>query len=235
MKKTILQMLSAATLLAATAAPAMADVFHGANLDIETTSNYFIPVSSTGNSFTFTTAGPTYTPNGSYNPSGLKDAFIIKAHSGQALTGKMNFSLTAQYQTENAPQGPAAGEHSSGMTVGVDVLSPHCGMCGPYDADLLGSASVSASALSAGPSSGSWNLDSKTTDSVGTYDNLIAYMLHNYSLDPLYGSIGITSITFSFGTVAVPSPVPELPPVAMMGLGLAALALRVRYRKAKQK
>ena len=61
-----------------------------------------------------------------------------------------------------------------------DVLSPHCSMCGPFDSDLLGNASVGASALSAGPSSGSWNLDSNVTAGVGTYDNPIAYMFHNY-------------------------------------------------------
>lgn len=233
LKKTILQLLSAAALLAATTAPALAEVFHGANLDIDA-SGYFIPVSTSGNSFTFTTAGPAYTPNGAFNPAGLKDAFLIKAHAGQALTGKMSFSLTAQYQTEDPPQGQTYAEHSSSIGVGVDVLSPHCAMCGPFDADLLGNAGVSASALSAGPGSGSWNLDSNVTAGVGTYDNLIAYMFHNYGINTLYGSIGITSITFSFETVAVSSPVPELPPAAMMGLGLAALALRVRYRKSKQ-
>ena len=225
MNKSILKLLSTAALIAATAAPAFADTVHGADVDV--TFFGFTPVSSNGNSFTFSN-GP-YDEDGIPNNSSYEQLFIVDAHAGKALTGKMSFTMEVQYQFGTNPNPwPHTGTYNAHASAGIDVLSPRCDTCGPYDSDLLGNANGGTTTLITSPTNGTLSFASTASNATGSYDNLLAYMFYDLALDPAYGSMSITSLTLSFDTVTAASPVPELPPFAMMGAGLAALGLCAR-------
>ncbi|MBP1203033.1 hypothetical protein JOD97_001047 [Duganella sp. 1411] len=229
MNNTILKLLSAAALVAAMAAPAFADTVHGSDVDV--TVSGFTPVSSTGNSFTF--SGGSYVGDGFPNSMLYKTLFIVDAHAGKALTGKMSFTMDVQYQFAAPPAPQPAGDYFAYASGSVDVLAPRCDRCGPFDSDLLGNVRGSGNATATTPTSGTISFVSAASDATGRYDNLLAYLFYGLTLDPAYGSMSITSLTMSFDTVTAASPVPELPPLAMMGAGLAALGLcaRVKGRK----
>ena len=232
MSKSILKWLSAAALIAASAAPAFADTAHGTDVDV--TFSGFTPVSISGNSFTFS-SGP-YIEDGIPNNVSFKHAFYVDAHAGKALTGKLSFTMEVQYQSE-APANPwpYPGDYNIHASGSIDVLLPHCAnFCGPYDADLIGNAQGGASADATMPTSGTFSFSSNASEASGSYDYLIAFMAYDLFLNPAYGSMNITSLTVSFDTAPAASPVPELPPFAMMGAGLAVLALRARFNGRKK-
>lgn len=230
MNKSILKLLSAAALVAATAAPAFADTAQGADVDVWFSG--FNLLSSTGNTFTFS-SGP-FVGNGIPNNSSFKSAFDLTAHDGKVLTGKLSFTMDVQYQLA-APPSPYNGDYSAYARAGFDILVPHCDNCGPYDAELVGNAQGSASSgPTTAPTSGTLSFNSNASDASGSYDRLIAYMFYNLDPNPAYGSMTITSLTMSIETAPAVSPVPELPPFAMMGAGLAVLALRARHNSRKQ-
>jgi len=232
MNKSILKLLSAAALIAATAAPAFADTAHGADVDVWFSG--FNLVSSSGNSFTFS-SGP-YVEDGIPNHTLFKNAFDLTAHDGKVLTGKLSFTMDVQYQLE-APPGPWPydGGYSAYSRASFDVLVPHCDTCGPYDAELIGNAQGSASsATTTTPTNGTLSFSSNASEANGSYDRLIAFMFYALDPNPAYGSMTITSLTMSIDTAPAVSPVPELPPFAMMGAGLAVLALRARRNSRKQ-
>ena len=230
MNKTILKLLSAAALAAAVAAPAFADTIHGSDVDV--TVSGFTPVSSTGNSFTFT--GGSYVGDGSPNSMLYKTLFIADAHDGKALTGKMSFAMDVQYQFAAPPAPQPADSYFAYASGSIDVLAPRCDRCGPFDSDLLGNVRGAGNATATTPSSGTISFVSDASNATGRYDNLIAYLFYGLTLDPAYGSMNITSLTMSFDTVNAASPVPELPPLAMMGAGLAALGLCARFKGRKR-
>ena len=232
MKKTIMKLFSAAALIAATAAPAIADTAQGADVDVWFSG--FNLVSTNGNSFTFA-SGP-YVEDGIPNHTSFKHAFDVTAHEGKVLTGKLSFTMEVQYQLE-APPGPWPydGTYNAYTWASMDVLSPYCGTCGPYAADLVGNAQGStSSAPTTAPTNGTLSFSSNASEASGSYDRLIAYMFYSLDPNPAYGSMSITALTVSFDTAPAVSPVPELPPFAMMGAGLAALGLRARFKGRKK-
>lgn len=242
MRKSVFKLLASALLVAAVAAPstAFAAVVYGENVDV--TYGRYTPVSHSGNSFTF--SGIPFTGNGDQNTAVVKDLFSIDAHDGQALTGKLSFTMEVAYQFTAPPVTPFpyTGSYGGGLSHLSDVLVPACPkFCGPLDAQLIGVAEAGDGATANGPTSGTWYLSSNITDATGNYDTLFAYNYLIMSFNSGYGSMQVKSLTFTFDTVAamdpvggpVSSPVPELPPAAMLGLGLAALALRVRSMKAR--
>jgi hypothetical protein len=228
--KSILKLLSAATMVAAVAAPAFADTIHGSDVDVTVAG--FKPVSSTGNSFTF--SGGSYVGDGFPNSMLYKTLFVVDAHDGKALTGKMSFTMDVQYQFAAPPAPQPADSYFAYASGSIDVLVPHCDTCGPFDSDLLGNVRGSGNATATTPTSGTISFVSDASDATGRYDNLFAYLFYGLTLDPAYGSMNITSLTMSFDTVTAVSPVPELPPFAMMGAGLAAIGLCVRFKGRKK-
>ena len=232
MKKSIMKFFSAAALIAATAAPAFADTAQGADVDVWFSG--FNLVSNSGNTFTFA-SGP-YVEDGIPNHTSFKHAFDVTAHDGKVLTGKLSFTMEVQYQLETPPgPWPYDGTYNAYAGASIDVLSPYCDTCGPYAADLVGNAQGSAaSAPTTGPTSGTLSFSSNASQASGSYDRLIAYMFYSLDPNPAYGSMSITALTVSFDTAPAVSPVPELPPFAMMGAGLAAIGLFARFKGRKK-
>jgi len=229
--KTILKLLSAVALIAAAAAPAFADTVQGSDVDV--TFFGFTPVSSSGNSFTFA-SGP-YDEDGIPHNSSYTHLFIVDAHAGKVLTGKISFTMEVQYEFGTTPSPwPHTGTYNAYASAAIDVLLPRCGSCGPYDADLLGNASGGTSTIITSPTNGTLSFASNASAATGSYNNLFAYMFYDLALDPAYGSLSITSLTVSFDTMNAASPVPELPPFAMMGAGLAAIGLFARFKGRKK-
>ena len=233
MGKSIFHVLSVAALLAAMAAPAVAQVAIGADVDLYYNPSY-VAVSNSGNSFTFASAGP-YAPDGNWTPGIYKDLFIVNAHEGKALTGNMSMSFQASYQLAAPPlPWPYQGDYTGSFSSTIDVLKPNCDSCGPLDSMHLGQIYAGDGAQSPLPTGGTLTGSASFTGAAGNYDTLFAYAFNYYNLNTSYGSVNLTSFTLSFETVPQASPVPELPPVAMLSLGLAALAMRVRYVKARR-
>lgn len=223
MKRLIFSWLSA-TALSLAAIPALADTLHGTNVDLD----YFGPavtaVSSTGNSFTFS-LDSTYAPNGDGTPYILRNLFSVHAHSGYALTGDVDFDTTMSYTVPDAVS-------SAGVSAGLDVLKPHCPTtCGPFDSDLIGSGFANAFVTDPAAGSGSANGHISITSAAGSYDYLLFNMVSNFTLDPLTGTVRLSSFTLGFDTA--PAPVPELPPAAMLGAGLAVIGLSQRLKRRK--
>lgn len=251
--KKYLAIFSAAVLLAATMGPAMArGTAHGTDVDVEFDNNYFQAVYSGDDSFTFITNGP-YPAEQIPEWSDIESIFAVYAHPGRALTGNVSFTVRGQYQLDapgpvdphtGAQVGDYTGDYSANMFVRLDVLLPQCPYtCSPMGAEYLGGTRVDWHDELTEPGGGVWNFSSPPTGATGTYDYLQAVLFEYYNLYPRAGFMGITSISFSFDTVAVaipepatmPSPVPELPPFAMMGAGLAALGLCARFKGRRKK
>ena len=231
MNKSILHLLSTAALLAAVAAPAFADTVYGT--DVAVTVNGFTPISSTGNSFTF--SGYTYTGDGFPNGYLYKNLFAVDTLGSKTLTGKMSFSMELQYQFETPPppQGDN-GSYSASTWAIFSMLAPLCGPCGTQGAEPVGSAEGGTGASATSPTSGTMSFTSSVSNATGSYDHLLGNLIHTMWLNPAYGSLTITSLTLSFDTANAASPVPELPPYAMMGAGLGALGLCARLKGRKK-
>nr|WP_315399439.1 hypothetical protein [uncultured Duganella sp.] len=234
MSKTILRLLSM-LVVAASASGAMAQTVYGDNIDV-TVSHGYAPVSHAGNAFTF--SGNSYVLDGGWQPATAKTIFTAQAHAGQALTGKLSFTMELQYEYGATPF-PST-DYTAFAQAQVDVLAPHCPQgCGPFDSDLVGTAQGYASSTTADPVNGTLTIISDQSQASGNYNLLLTQMLEYVSLNPAYGSLTINSFTITFETVSVnattfASPVPELPPAAMFGAGIVALGLTARLRQARR-
>ncbi|NYE58982.1 hypothetical protein FHW58_000134 [Duganella sp. 1224] len=150
-----------------------------------------------------------------------KKTFEIFAPVNYALTGKMNATLTALYDLGDGVQGKA------NMDITFDVLLPHCAQCGPNDADLVG---TSRNGTFTDNGSGMQYVADGSSAS-GSYNRLLVYEIVVGSLPAFSGHIYFQTLTFTAETMA--SPVPELPPVALYGFGLAAMVVAARAKSSK--
>jgi hypothetical protein len=232
MKKSILRLLSATVLLASAAAPSFAGTLKAANFDIYY-SDSFIPVSSVGNTVTF--ASTFLFSSYGQDFAGIKDGFQAWAHPGYAFTGDVSVKTGLEYTFGNY-QGTSS-KFSGGVSTVVDVLANNCDTCSMYDATLLAEGYANASATTTAPGSGTATGAVDLTNTVGgTYELMALYVINNYSLNSPTGILHMNSFSVTLDTVGpISSPVPELPPVAMLGFGLAALGLRARFGGRKTK
>ena len=234
MKKSLTKLLSATVLLACTAAPSFAGTISTATFDMSY-SDLFTPVSSVGNTVTF--ASNYYFSAYGNDVAVLKDLFVAATHSGQSFTGNVSVKTTVDYTLGNY-QGTSSNYRGSVATT-VDVLSPNCGNCGIYESKLLADGQFGASANLSAPGSGTatGSIDLKNTFE-GTYPVIMLYVINDYQILNASGMLHLNTFSVTLDTVGpISSPVPELPPVAMLGLGLVALGLRARFggRKTKAK
>jgi hypothetical protein len=191
------------------------------------------PPAATSNSSTITFEWPFpiyYDPTA---PGGIglfidKRTFQIDAPANYALTGKMSATLTAQYDL-------GAGVGNAYMDLTFDVLSPHCPIfCGPFDSDLVGTSRNGTLTHDAGD----MQYVADASNASGLYSRLLVYEIIVGMLPAYSGHIQFQSIIFTAETVAIDSPsspVPELPAVALYGLGLAALGIAVRAKSGKRR
>ena len=219
MIRSISKLLCALTVIIASAGLARAQIVQTQTFTADYLGNSLLNfVSSQGNSLTFAYA-PGYTiQSGDFWID--KEFFDLKALPHYALTGYMDFSMTATYDGA-LDQQPLGGDYVS--------LIPHCpDTCGPYDADMLAGSNLGT--LTANGSAIKYELGSLPAS--GAYDQLFltsAVLASNQS----DGLLTLQTITITVGTVQI-SPVPEMPPAAMLGLGLAALAVRIRCKSGKK-
>lgn len=231
MKKSLLKLLSSAALLVCAATPASAGIVHGTSFDLSYDEHSMIPMYYTGNTVTFTTT----TYFSSYGPgySIVKDALYATARAGVKFTGDVDIKTRIDYHVAPVP-GYQETPRVYLSTI-VDVLAPHCAECSIYDADLLGDGYALAAATSPGFSSGMANgaVDIANTFG-GTYDRLALYVINDYG-SSTGGMVHLYNFTVTLDTVGGPisSPVPELPPFALIGVGMLAIALRERLRKGR--
>lgn len=233
MKNFLVKMLSAAALVACAAAPASAGVVYGSSFDLSYDENTMIPVSYTGNTVTFTTTF--YYSQYGQGFAVVRDGLFAAAHAGVRFTGDVSIQTRTDYYM-GADTG-FAGPYRADLTTGVDVLSPNCANCSIYDSKLLGNGQSNAWASSPTPVSGMANgaVDIANTQG-GTYDRLGLYVINNYS-SANTAVIHLNTFTITLDTVGGPisSPVPELPPFALIGVGMLAIALRERLRKGRRR
>jgi len=172
--------------------------------------------------------------NGTYDPTaggiGLfidKRVFQVEAPTNYALTGKMSATLTALYEIGEGVQGTAY------INVIFDVLLPHCDFCGPFDSDLIGTSRDGTFA----DDGSSMQYAAHASNASGLYSRLLVYEITVGSLPRYAGHIEFQSLVFNIETVALELPtsaVPELPPIAFYGLGLAALGVIARVKSSKR-
>lgn len=227
LKKVLLHVLSAAALLAG-AAPGFAGTIQGASMEL-TYSNLFIPVSVTGNTFTFTTN--IYTAGYMYVWGYNNDYIQANAYTGQTFTGDVKVSSEVQYYMGD--YSGYNGTYSARQSTDVRVYALPCYMCSIYDGPRIGEGSLSASASSDKPTSGT-AYDSTTVDSIGGGYDYLGLSVTNYYDLPTGGMLHLNRFTITFDTVG-PSVVPELPPAVMMGAGVLVLGLYERLRQRRRK
>jgi hypothetical protein len=149
-----------------------------------------------------------------------KDVYQFEAPPDFALTGKMNATVSASYERDDTDEDPT-------ITMTFDVLVPRCGRCGMFDSDLVGTARGGAL------SDDGTNLRYATYSSIasGLYSRLLVYQIIVGWLPPYSGYIQFHEITFTAEMVSL-SPVPELPPLVFLILGLAVLGVSARVKAA---
>ena len=178
--------------------------------------DWLTPISSQGNSFTFA-----YTPTPIVTGYDLwidKEVFTFKSLPHYALTGQMGYAFAATYV---GSQGTA----DLGGTIGSFI--PHCpDHCGLYDSDQL--ALSGSGTFTDNGSTVQYKADSLPAS--GAYDQL-------FLAGSMYASINVGQLTLQTITVSAESvqtsPVPEMPPAAMLALGLAVLGAGVRHKRGK--
>ena len=164
-----------------------------------------------------------YTPE-SGGGSGLwidKNLYQFEAPPEFALTGKMNATLSAEYEIDGSEASPS-------IALSFDVLLPRCDRCGMFDSDLVGTGRGGTL------TDDGTNLHYATDSSIasGLYSRLLVYQIIVGWLPPYSGHIQFHEITFTAEMVAL-SPVPELPPVVFLILGLAVLGVSARGKSAR--
>lgn len=225
LKKVLLNVLSATALLAGSA-PVFAGTIKGASVEI-TYSNLFIPVSVTGNTFTFTTNS--YIGGYGYVWGYNNDYIQASAYTGQTFTGDVQVSTEVQYDMGNYYG--YNGAYSARQSTDLSVFAIPCYMCSIYDGPKIGQGATSAGAIGSNPTSGT-AYGSTSVDSIGGGYNYLGLMVTNYYDLPSGGMLHLNRFTVSFDTVG-PSAVPELPPAVMMGAGVMVLGLYERLRRRK--
>ncbi len=223
MSKFISKLLCAAALAMTSVGSAYADVLTTGGFEI----NYqpwLTPVSVQSNSVTFSFVYPLYT----YDDDGYhteQQVFLdIKADASHSLTGKMQMQTTASYV---APEGTA------NLYGRFTVYNPHCDTCGYFDADVIdetdpvGTSSHTADTL---------QYTTAYTEASGTYKNLILVGHIEESLSQRGTQMLLNTVTIFIDTVAVQaSPVPDLPPLTMLPLGLAVIGLSAGLKRRGQR
>lgn len=190
-------------------------------------SNLFVPVSVTGNTFTFTTNSYVsgYGSVWGYNT----DYILASAYTGQTLTGDVQVSTEVQYYMGNYYG--YNDTYSATQSTDVRVYELPCYKCSIYSGTKIGEGTLSAGASSDQPTSGT-AYGSTTVDSIGGgYDSLGLWVTNYYNL-PSGGMVHLNRFTITFDKVG-PSVVPELPPAVMMGAGVLMLGLYERLRRRK--
>lgn len=229
----IKRLLAAATLTMVAAVPALAGTIQLANYDLSY-SNGFTPVSYSGNTVTF--VSNYYYSSYFAGYAVFRDDFFVGAHAGVSFTGNASIATEVDYQME-AVQGHS-GNYDYNLATSVDVLAQNCQPWGCYEPTLLGGGSTDASVSSPVPIQGLASGALDITNTVGgTYSGLVLHVVNNYQFPVGNGAMHLNRFSITLDTVGGntnPSPVPELPPIAMMGLGMAALAMRVRFVKARR-
>lgn len=171
---------------------------------------------------------PTYDPTaGGIGLFISKNLFEVQAPPNYALTGKMGATINALYSLGDATEGDAY------MDITFDVLLPHCDFCGPFASDLV---STGRDGLLTRTDGGMQFVANESAAS-GMYSRVLVYNIVVASLPAWSGYIQFQSMTFTAETVALPlaaSPVPELPPAALFGLGLFALGIAARAKSRKR-
>lgn len=233
LNKMISQLLATAAFLAVSASSAMAVTVSGSNLDVSV--DYFTPISQTGNSFTF--SGNQFVLDGMLPNMATMSGFSVQSHQGQALTGKISYTMELAYQMD-LPPGEYDGQYNAVAQTYGDIYAPMCEFCSPMDAPRVGETQGFASASSTGPSSGFLTITSSVSPASGQYNLLYFALAEYYTVEPAWGSFTVKSLTINFDTVdlarpALASAVPELPPMAMFGAGVLALGLHARLRKSR--
>lgn len=231
MKKTLLKLASAAVLLACTAAPSIAASIQTPYFELGYDENSFAAVSYTANSVTFTSKF--YFSSYGSDQAVIRDLFVAGPRAGVQFTGGVSVKTEVEYQLGAYPYG--SGDFAGSVVSTIDVLAPRCDRCGIYESDLLSSDQIFAGATSATPTSGvATGALQLAAPSAKTYDHLAIYAINDYGLNETSGMLHLREFTVTFDTAGQPlaSPVPELPPFALIGAGLLALGLRERVRKA---
>lgn len=224
MKKPMIRLFCAIALAAAALGPAQADDVHSQYVAMDYNEYFLTPISQDGSSFTFAFTDATfYEPTNSV-PYIIRNFHEFTAQPHYALTGKMNVQVNANYQIEDTPGARAD------INIGFDVRLPGCGPCNPYDSILLDSSSN----YQRTDTGSSLHVDAGTTPASGAYDRLWLYLVVNPQLSNLSGQLQLTTITFNAETFQT-SPVPELPPSAMLTVGLALLGVRAGLKRGKKR
>ena len=213
-------LLLAVTALTAQAGLAHAEVMTGSHATFDPRG--YTPVSVVGDTFTVSSA--TYSQNGSPFPFLDRASMQFIAQEGYYLTGKFHVVMDISYSMPDQIFNRALD-----ISAGYDALYPPCEQCGPFDSALVGYGNGYASGRE---SEGVLHLDyGNDTAVTGTYERLFFASFLYASFNELYGQFRVDSYAITVQTMPLASAVPELPPAAMLGAGLAVLALYARRRQ----
>jgi len=148
-----------------------------------------------------------------------KRVFQLETPTNYALTGKMNATLTATYDLGN-------GTGNANIALSFDVLVPRCDRCGMFDSDLVGTGHDGMLA----DNGSTLTYTTNTSLASGLYGRLLVYEIMTGQLPAFSGQIQFEAIRFDIEVVPL-SAVPELPPAALLGLGLGVMGLVARNRR----
>jgi hypothetical protein len=213
------KLLFAFAMLAAQAGLVHADVMTGSHVTFETRG--WTPVSAVGD--TFTLSNPTYAQDGAISSFLDRSTFQFTAQEGYYMTGNFHVVMDISYAIPE----PVV-SRSLFISAGYDVLYPPCEQCGPFDSAQVDYANGYANGQEA---EGVLHLDYGNTNGAGAYERLFLASLLYASFQELYGEFRVDSYAITVETRPLASAVPELPPVAMLGAGLALLGYSARRRR----